>query len=108
MNQAVGVPHGVYGAISMATGKVAWTVPILTSVPSSGVAVAGDLVFFGDSTGLFYAANAATGEILWVFDALTVPGGGGAMALQPFMSRRRRVRRLRLWRQSIYSNKHSR
>jgi quinoprotein glucose dehydrogenase len=42
--------------------------------------VAGDLVFFGDSTGLFYAANAATGEILWVFDAATVTGAGGANA----------------------------
>jgi outer membrane protein assembly factor BamB len=44
------------------------------------VTVAGDLVFFGDSDGIFYAANAATGEILWVFDALTVPGAGGANA----------------------------
>jgi quinoprotein glucose dehydrogenase len=42
--------------------------------------VAGDLVFFGDSTGLFYAASAATGEILWVFDAYTEPGAGGADA----------------------------
>jgi quinohemoprotein ethanol dehydrogenase len=80
MNQAVGIPHGVYGGINMATGKVAWTVPILTSVPSSGVAVAGDLVFFADAEGLFYGVNAATGEILWVFDALSVPGGGGGGA----------------------------
>ena len=80
MNQAIGVPHGVYGAISLATGKVAWTVPILTSVPSSGVAVGGDLVFFADAEGLFYGVNAATGEILWVFDALSVPGGGGGGA----------------------------
>jgi quinoprotein glucose dehydrogenase len=64
----------------MATGKVAWTVPILSSVPSSGVAVAGDLVFFADAEGLFYGVNAATGEILWVFDALSVPGGGGGGA----------------------------
>ena len=42
--------------------------------------VAGDLVFFGDGTGLFYAASAATGEILWVFDAATVPNAGGATA----------------------------
>jgi outer membrane protein assembly factor BamB len=35
------------------------------------------LVFFGDNTGLFYAASAATGQILWVFDAWTVPGGVG-------------------------------
>jgi outer membrane protein assembly factor BamB len=44
--------------------------------------VAGDLVFFGDSTGLFYAVSAATGEILWVFDSMTLsnPGGGNASA----------------------------
>jgi quinoprotein glucose dehydrogenase len=42
--------------------------------------VAGDLVFFGDSTGIFYAASAATGEILWVFDAVTVPGATGGNA----------------------------
>jgi quinohemoprotein ethanol dehydrogenase len=76
----LGVSHGVYGAVNTLTGKVAWTIPVLTSQPNSGVAVAGDLVFFGDSTGLFYAASAATGEILWVFDAFTVPGAGGAAA----------------------------
>jgi quinohemoprotein ethanol dehydrogenase len=74
---APGVSHGVYGAVNTATGTVAWTIPILTTQPNSGVSVAGDLVFFGDSTGLFYAASAATGEILWVFDAATVPNAGG-------------------------------
>ena len=73
-----GVDHGVYGAVSLTTGKVAWTIPILTTAPGSGMSVAGDLVFFGDSTGLFYGASAATGEILWVFDAATVPNAGGA------------------------------
>jgi alcohol dehydrogenase (cytochrome c) len=55
---------------------------VLTTAPDSGVSVAGDLVFFGDGTGLFYAADATTGEILWVFDAATVPhtGGGNASA----------------------------
>jgi len=77
-----GVSHGVYGAVNPSTGKVAWTIPILTTHPDSGMTVAGDLVFFGDSTGLFYAASAATGQILWVFDAWTVPGayGGNASA----------------------------
>ena len=75
-----GVNHGVYGAVNPTTGKVAWTIPTLTTTPDSGMTVAGDLVFFGDSTGLFYAASAATGEILWVFDAFTVPGAGGAAA----------------------------
>jgi quinohemoprotein ethanol dehydrogenase len=72
-----GVDHGVYGAVNPTTGKVAWTIPTTTTTPGSGMTVAGDLVFFGDSTGLFYAANAATGEILWVFDAATVPGATG-------------------------------
>src|SRR3984957_18638725 len=75
-----GVEHGVYGAVNTVTGKVAWTIPVLTSAPDSGVSVAGDLVFFGDSVGIFYAASAATGEILWVFDAATVPNAGGANA----------------------------
>jgi quinohemoprotein ethanol dehydrogenase len=77
------VAHGVYGAINTLTGKVAWSIPILTSTPSSGMTVAGDLVFFGDATGLFYAASAATGEILWVSDAITVPGAGGADSTGP-------------------------
>src|SRR6202453_162036 len=75
-----GVNHGVYGAVNPTTGQVAWTIPTLTTEPDSGMSVAGDLVFFGDSTGLFYAASAATGEILWVFDAETVTGAGGATA----------------------------
>jgi quinohemoprotein ethanol dehydrogenase len=47
-----GVNHGVYGAVNTVTGQVAWTIPILTTTPASGMTVAGDLVFFGDSTGL--------------------------------------------------------
>jgi quinohemoprotein ethanol dehydrogenase len=76
----VGVSHGVYGAINTVTGKVAWSIPIISSIPNSGMTVGGDLVFFGDGNGLFYAASAATGEVLWVFDALTVPDAGGANA----------------------------
>jgi quinohemoprotein ethanol dehydrogenase len=71
--------HGVYGAVDVLTGKVAWKVPV-TPQPDSGVGVAGDLVFFGDSNGIFYAAHAATGKILWTFDSNTVPNAGGATA----------------------------
>jgi quinohemoprotein ethanol dehydrogenase len=77
------VTHGVYGAINTLTGKVAWSIPILTSAPSSGMTVAGDLVFFGDATGLFYAASAATGEILWVSDTIAAAGAGGAASTGP-------------------------
>jgi quinohemoprotein ethanol dehydrogenase len=76
----LGVHHGVYGAISTLTGQVAWTIPITTTTPGSGMTVAGDLVFFGDSTGLFYAASAATGQILWVFDSWTEPNATGGNA----------------------------
>jgi PQQ-dependent dehydrogenase (methanol/ethanol family) len=75
-----GVNHGVYGAINTVTGKTAWTIPIVTSTPYSGMAVAGDLVFFGDNSGLFYAASAATGEILWTYDASIESNTGGADA----------------------------
>jgi glucose dehydrogenase len=76
----LGVSDGVYGAVNTSTGKVAWSIPMLTTVPDSGMTVAGDLIFFGDSTGLFYAASAATGEILWVFDSWTEPNAGGGNA----------------------------
>ena len=48
--------------------------------PDSGIGVAGDLVFFGEANGLFHAADARTGQILWTFDATTVPHAGGANA----------------------------
>jgi quinohemoprotein ethanol dehydrogenase len=78
--QVQGVVSGVYGAVSLTTGKIAWQVPILTTSPNSGMTVAGDLVFFGDSTGIFYGVSAATGQILWVFDSNTVPNAPGATA----------------------------
>jgi outer membrane protein assembly factor BamB len=65
--------------VNTATGKIAWK--IRTADPAdSGMLVAGDLVFYGETSGLFHAVNAATGSILWTFNATTVPGGGGATA----------------------------
>jgi alcohol dehydrogenase (cytochrome c) len=78
------VDHGVYGAVDTRTGKVAWKIPITGTTPNSGMGVAGDLVFFGESNGLFHAANASTGEILWTFDASKVPNAGGANASPAF------------------------
>lgn len=73
--------HGVYGAVDTLTGKVAWKVPVTPGfAPDSGMGVAGDLVFFGESNGLFHAADARTGKILWTFDSSTVPNAGGATA----------------------------
>jgi glucose dehydrogenase len=46
--------------------------------------VAGDLVFFGESNGLFHAADATTGQILWTYDASTVANAGGGNASPAF------------------------
>jgi glucose dehydrogenase len=46
--------------------------------------VAGDLVFFGESNGLFHAADARTGKILWTFDSSTVANAGGGNASPAF------------------------
>jgi alcohol dehydrogenase (cytochrome c) len=75
--------HGVYGAVDTRTGKVAWRIPV-TTLPDSGMGVAGDLVFFGESNGLLHAADAGTGKVLWTFDASTVPNAGGANASPAF------------------------
>jgi quinohemoprotein ethanol dehydrogenase len=78
-------PHGVYGAIDTRTGKIAWTDPMTQGLnPDSGIGVAGDLVFFGESNGQLHAADAGTGKILWTFDASKVPNAGGATASPAF------------------------
>jgi glucose dehydrogenase len=46
--------------------------------------VAGDLVFFGESNGLFHAADATTGKILWTYDASKVPNAGGGNSSPAF------------------------
>ena len=83
LGSAANQGHGVYGAIDTRTGKIAWKIPV-TLAPDSGVGVAGDLVFFGESTGLFHAVDARTGEMLWTFNSSTVPKAGGATASPAF------------------------
>jgi glucose dehydrogenase len=78
------VDHGVYGAVDTRTGKIAWKIPVTGTTPDSGMGVAGDLVFFGESNGLFHAADARTGQTLWTFDASKVPNAGGATASPAF------------------------
>jgi quinohemoprotein ethanol dehydrogenase len=71
--------HGIFGATDTTTGRVVWK----TTVPQpakSGLVVAGDLVFFGESNGRFDGADARTGAMLWSFDGTSLPNGGGANA----------------------------
>ncbi len=71
--------YGIFGATNVDTGKVIWQDRV-DQPAKSGVSVAGDLVFFGESNGLFHAADAGNGHILWSFDGTSIPGGGGANA----------------------------
>jgi alcohol dehydrogenase (cytochrome c) len=64
----------VLRAIDVQTGKVAWELPQLGNVDSWGgvLATASDLVFFGDDSGAFAAADAKSGKRLWSFQTSQV------------------------------------
>jgi glucose dehydrogenase len=72
--------RGIFGALNTRTGKIAWKIEIAEQPARSGLAVAGDLVFFGQNDGTLKAAHAATGAVLWSFDGTSIPNGGGANA----------------------------
>jgi alcohol dehydrogenase (cytochrome c) len=61
----------VLRAIDLRTGDIAWELPQTGSARSAGgvLATAGGLVFFGEDGGAFTAADAATGRVLWRFEA---------------------------------------
>lgn len=61
----------VLRAIDIQTGKVAWALPQTGPVTSWGgvMSTAGGVVIFGDDSGALRAADAATGEPLWSFQA---------------------------------------
>jgi len=87
-------PFGLFGATDTRTGKIVWTFPKVDKnfqllpgqkdiLPAkSGLAVGGDVVFFGEGNGKFHAANAVNGEILFTFDPRksNIPNVGGAAA----------------------------
>lgn len=71
--------HGLVGAVSTATGHVVWkhALPVLDK---SGILIAGNLVFYGDDSGAFTAANARSGTPLWNFQATRYGTVGGPAA----------------------------
>jgi quinohemoprotein ethanol dehydrogenase len=87
-------PFGLFGALDTRTGKLAWTFPRVDKnfqlrpgqkdiLPAkSGLAIGGDVVFFGEGNGKFHAAHAANGDILFTFDPgkSKIPNVGGAAA----------------------------
>lgn len=56
-------------ALDLQTGKTIWEVPVEGGILQSGVmSTDGGLVFYGDGSGAFVAADAKTGKLLWHFD----------------------------------------
>ena len=72
-NEVPNVAYGLYGAIDSTTGKIVWKIKV-DQPADSGMTVGGDVVYFGDSSGFFYGVNALTGDILWKFNGLSIPG----------------------------------
>jgi alcohol dehydrogenase (cytochrome c) len=64
----------VLRAIDIQTGKIAWELPQFGAVDSWGgvLATASDIVFFGDDSGAFAAADARSGKRLWSFQTSQV------------------------------------
>ncbi len=64
-------PVKILRALDLETGAVHWEMPQVGIAASSGgtLATATGLVFFGDDSGAFAAADAATGKMLWTFAA---------------------------------------
>ena len=64
-------PVRVLRALDLQTGAVKWEIPQVGSANSWGgtLATATGLVFFCEDSGSFVAADAATGKVLWTFEA---------------------------------------
>ena len=57
-------------AINIQTGEIVWDLPQISGAATASAGVistASGLVFFGENSGAFMAADAATGKVLWEF-----------------------------------------
>jgi outer membrane protein assembly factor BamB len=66
-------------ALSMRTGRVAWSHTIPSGTESSPL-VWGGTVYFGDQSGTVYALRAGDGHVLWTYHASGAVKGGPAYA----------------------------
>ena len=60
---------GRLAAVNIDTGKVAWKYDTEQPLIGGALATAGGLVFFGEGNGLFKALDAASGKLLWQYQA---------------------------------------
>lgn len=74
--------YGLFDALDTRTGKLVWQKRVPNKVVS-GVVVAGDVVFFGQSNGTFNALDATSGRVLWSYksDDKSVGGANGSAAV---------------------------
>jgi alcohol dehydrogenase (cytochrome c) len=63
-------PVRILRALDLHSGAVKWETPQVGASSSAGgtLATASDLVFYGDDSGAFAAADAVTGKTLWTFE----------------------------------------
>ncbi|MEP6573524.1 MAG: PQQ-binding-like beta-propeller repeat protein [Gemmatimonadota bacterium] len=64
--------YGLFSAVNLATGKIAWQHKVAQPMMGGSLATAGGLVFTGEGNGNFNAYNSKTGKALWSFN-----GGAG-------------------------------
>jgi len=62
------VQNGVFVAINVDTGKIAWQHKTKQPLIGGALATAGNLVFMGEGDGYFDAFDATTGSKLWAFN----------------------------------------
>jgi len=56
-------------ALDVQTGKIVWEIPVEGGILQSGLmSTDGGLIFYGDGSGDFVAADARSGELLWHFN----------------------------------------
>jgi PQQ-dependent dehydrogenase (methanol/ethanol family) len=61
--------YGLFTAINLATGKIAWQKKVDQPMMGGSVATAGGLVFTGEGNGNFNAYDSHTGKLLWQYYA---------------------------------------
>jgi PQQ-dependent dehydrogenase (methanol/ethanol family) len=60
---------GLYSAVNLATGKIAWQNKVPQPMMGGSLATAGGLAFTGEGNGNFNAYESRTGKLLWQFNA---------------------------------------
>jgi glucose dehydrogenase len=61
--------YGLFSAVNLATGKIAWQVKVPQPMMGGALSTAGGLTFTGEGNGNFNAYDSKTGKLLWTFNA---------------------------------------